>query len=135
MTQKQYEVGQVIMQMSRIFAKAMAECMKNSGLVDEGYVLSVRVQEGYKIDPGYTLTGSVTLEPKELGITTMKRRDGWLSMTRSLRQEQYRQWYARQKRQQEFMVAERKQRRNLHLTVCGLVAMTIPILWMVGCKP
>lgn len=69
MTQKQYEVGQVIMQMSRIFAKAMAECMKNSGLVDEGYVLSVRVQEGYKIDPGYTLTGSVTLEPKELGST------------------------------------------------------------------
>lgn len=43
MTQQQYEAAQTIMQFSRIFADAMRECMKNSGLLDDGYELHLDV--------------------------------------------------------------------------------------------
>ncbi len=65
MTQQQYEAGQTIMQMSRIFAKAMRECMKNSGLLDEGYELRINVWQPEETE-GFIITESIRLDPKEI---------------------------------------------------------------------
>lgn len=66
MNQKQYDAGQTIMQMSRIFAKAMRECMKNSGLLDSGYELNIKIWQPDDIGGGNTITESIRLDPKEI---------------------------------------------------------------------
>ena len=64
MNQQQYEAGQTIMQMSRIFAKAMRECMKNSGLLDDGFELHIKVWQPTEMED-VVLTETVSLEPKD----------------------------------------------------------------------
>ena len=44
MKKEKFESGQIIVDFSRIFADAMEECLKNSGLLEDGYKLMVIVQ-------------------------------------------------------------------------------------------
>ena len=55
MTNQQYEAAQTILQMSRIYSKAMRECMEHSGLLKEGYQLHVCVNQGNRIDDSVLL--------------------------------------------------------------------------------
>ena len=65
MTQQQYDAGQTIMQMCRIFSKAMRDCMENSGLLDEGYELHLNIWK--EVDCGdAVLLNSIRLDPKEI---------------------------------------------------------------------
>ena len=66
MTQQQYEAGQTIMQMCRIFSKAMRDCMKNSGLLADGYELNIKVWQPEDIG-GAVITESIRLDPHEVG--------------------------------------------------------------------
>lgn len=49
MTDKQYESMTIIMQFCRIFSEQMYECMKNAGLIQQGYSLDIFIgnQEVY----------------------------------------------------------------------------------------
>ena len=67
MNQKQYEAMQTITQCSRIFADSMYRAMENAGLFDQGYQLSVRV-ENFK--DTFTIKSRVELENNNLGIGT-----------------------------------------------------------------
>ena len=50
MTHEQYEAAQTVLQMSRLYARAMRECMENAGLLKEGYELHVCVNQEHEID-------------------------------------------------------------------------------------
>jgi hypothetical protein len=65
MNPKQYEAAQTIMQMSRIFVKAMRECMEHSGLMKDGYELHLHVFQGYEC-AGVNLINSIRLDPRDI---------------------------------------------------------------------
>ena len=59
MTNQQYEAAQTILQMSRIYTKAMRECMEHSGVLKAGYELHVCVNQEHEIDDTVLLNTSM----------------------------------------------------------------------------
>lgn len=61
MKKEKFESGQSIVDFSRIFADAMEECLKNSGLLEEGYKLRVIVEREWQL-PGMDRPISCTID-------------------------------------------------------------------------
>ena len=63
MTNKKYDDMKAIMQFCRIFSEQMYTCLKNSGLLKEGYELHLRIGS-----LGKAITSMLELENNNLGI-------------------------------------------------------------------
>ena len=67
MTQKQYADMTIIMELSRTFADQMYKAMKNCGLIDKGFKLTVQAGDNL-LDTGTVLRCNVALEKEILKV-------------------------------------------------------------------
>ena len=63
MTDKQHEDMTIIMQLCRIFSEQMYKCMKNAGLIEQGFTLGMNVGRMGYINNGYTpITSEINID-------------------------------------------------------------------------
>ena len=63
MEDKQHEDMTIIMQLCRIFSEQMYKCMKNAGLIEQGFTLGMNVGRMGYISNGYTpITSEINID-------------------------------------------------------------------------
>lgn len=63
MTDKQHEDMTIIMQLCRIFSEQMYKCMKNAGLIEQGFTLGMNVGRMGYTNNGYTpITSKINID-------------------------------------------------------------------------